>query len=437
MPMISTIVETHYPINFRENEARKLGARLKHRQSVNMVGIKRIGISNFLRFFMYHKDIIKTYIGDNHEHLFIPVDLIDLIELEIFPFWTLTLKRIVDVVDHSELSQTVKDKIGSLFLNSIQSQDLFLLIDSVRQTLQLIISQGYLPTLFFNRFDRIAPVFTPSFFDNLQGLRDATNQELAYVFTSYRSLDSIFPSAKTSLSVFTQTIYMRPATEKDMRVIYETYIKRYNFHLDPTIEKPLFDIVSGNVQYLQLALIILNEKKNEDIKTRDKLFQALVHDERITLQSEELWESLTREEKKLLAKIIKKEKIIAEEKEKNIYLWDTGFIIEQNNTNSFLSPLFEQYLKCREKAEDKNEHTIHLTKKEHLLFSLLESNIGNICEREEIIETVWPEYKELGVSDWAIDRLVARVRVKIKQQNNPYEIVTVRTRGYKLSAIKE
>lgn len=435
--MISTIVETQYPITFRQDEARELGNRLKHRQSVNIVGIKRIGISNFLRFFMYHKDIIKTYIGDNHDHLFIPVDLIDLIELEIFPFWTLTLKRIVDVVEQSSLPQPVKDKIGSLFLNSIQSQDLFLLIDSVRQTLQMIINNRYLPTLFFNRFDRIAPVFTPSFFDNIQGLRDATNQELAYVFTSYRSLDSIFPSAKTSLSVFTQTIYMRPAIEKDIKVIYETYKKRHNIQLDPIIEKPLFDIVSGNVQYLQLALIILNEKKNEGIMTREKLFEILVHDERITLQSEELWESLTREERKLLVKLIKKEKITAEEKERNIYLWDTGLISTQNGINTFVSPLFEQYLKCREKAEDKNDQTIHLTKKEHLLFSLLESNIGNICEREEIIETVWPEYKELGVSDWAIDRLVARVRVKIKQQNNPYEIVTVRTRGYKLSAIKE
>jgi len=43
---------------------------------------------------------------------------------------------------------------------------------------------------------------------------------------------------------------------------------------------------------------------------------------------------------------------------------------------------------------------------------------------------------EFGVSDWAIDRLVARVRVKLPQQNSPYEIVTVRTRGYKLSVAK-
>lgn len=435
--MSTGVIETQYPINFREKEAKELGDRLRHRQSVNIVGIKRIGISNFLRFFLYHKDIINTYIGDNRNHLFIPIDLNDLIELEIYPFWTLTLKRISDASEKSSLPSSIKNKIGSLFLNSIQSQDLFLLIDSVREALLLIIGEGFLPTLFFIRFDRIAAVFTPSFFDNLEGLRDATHQELSYVFTSFRSLNSIFPAARTSLSVFAQIIYMYPALEKDMQIIYETYKKRYNFKLDPSIERALFEMVNGNVQYLQLALIILSEKKNGGIKTSEELFNTLVRDERITLQSEELWESLTKDEKRILAKMLKNEKITPEEKEKNIYLWDTGFVIEQKNKNIPASKLFKEYLECREKEDSKNNSVIHLTRKEHLLFTLLESRIGNICEREEIIETVWPEYKELGVSDWAIDRLVARVRVKLKQQESPYEIVTVRTRGYKLSAVKE
>jgi DNA-binding winged helix-turn-helix (wHTH) protein len=434
---MSSTVEAQYPIEFREKEAKELGDHLKHRRSINLVGLKRIGISNFLRFFLHHKDTKKIYIGDNREHLFVPIDLNDLVELEIYPFWTLTLKRIVDEVEKSELSTVTKNKIGSLFLNSIQSQDLFLVIDSVRQALLLIISEGLLPTLFFIRFDRIASVFTPSFFDNLQGLRDATNHELVYVFTSYRSLNSIYPTAKTQLSIFAQVMYMHPATDKDMQIIFETYKNRYNFHLNPSVQEALFNLVSGNYQYMQLALIILNEKKNGGIKTKEELFNLLVNDERITLQSEELFESLTKDEKKLLVKISKKQEIDPEEKEKNMYIWDTGFIKQQDKKDIIFSPLFEAYLASREKEDSKSENTIHLTKKENLLFTLLESHIGNICEREEIIETVWPEYKDLGISDWAIDRLVARVRVKLKQQESPYEIVTVRTRGYKLSAIKE
>ena len=54
-------------------------------------------------------------------------------------------------------------------------------------------------------------------------------------------------------------------------------------------------------------------------------------------------------------------------------------------------------------------------------------------EREEIIQAVWPEVEEVGVSDWAIDRLVARLRAKLKSQNAKVEIQTVKTRGYKMT----
>jgi len=434
--MNTAVIEAQYPIEFRKKEAEKLGEHLKHRQSVNIVGLKRVGISNFLRFFLYHKDIIGTYINDNNNHIFIPVDLNDLIELEIYPFWTLTLKRIVDEVEKSQLPEESKKKINSLFLNSIQSQDLFLLIDSVRQALMLLVAGGLMPTLFFIRFDRIAHVFTPSFFDNLQGLRDATHHQLTYVFTSYRSLSALFPSAKTAISVFAQFIYMPPALENDMCIIYNTYKKQFNLQLDPEMEKELFRIVDGNVQYLQLALIVINETKPQNISSVEDLFKVLTGDERINLQSEELWDSLTRDEQKILIKIIKNEAISPEEREKSAYLWDTGFVKEYGGEGKIFSPLVAKFLEGISFEEEKNDLSIHLTKKEHLLFTHLKSHIGNICEREEIIETVWPEYRELGISDWAIDRLVARVRAKLKQQNSPYEIVTVRTRGYKLSAIK-
>jgi hypothetical protein len=434
--MNTSVIEAQYPITFRENESKELGEHLKHRHCVNLIGMKRVGISNFLRFFLYHKDIPKTYIADNHKHLFVPIDLNDLVEREIYPFWTLTLKRIVDATEKSTMPQEVKNKINNLFLTTIQSQDLFLLMDNVREALVLVVDHGFLPSLFFLRFDRIADALTPSFFDNLEGLRDATHEELVYVFTSYRSLDSLFPSAKTSLSVLAQLMYVKPALEKDMKIIYEAYRERYKFNLSKELEQSLFSLVSGNVQYLQLALIILNEKKNETINSKEELFELLVNDERLNLQSEELWESLIKEEKKLLIKIIREEKLSDEEKNQTSYLLQTGFLIEREGKVSLLNPLFEFYLTSNGKDEKhENSTTVHLTRKEHLIFNLLKSHLGGICEREEIVEVVWPEYKDLGVSDWAIDRLVARVRVKLKQQNSPYEIVTVRTRGYKLSVI--
>ncbi|HEX8931674.1 MAG TPA: helix-turn-helix domain-containing protein [Patescibacteria group bacterium] len=428
------IAESFYPISFRQEEAKKLGKYLRQRRSVNLIGMRRVGIGNFLRFFLFYKDIVSAYISTEQKHLFIPVDLNDLVEREIYPFWILTLKRIVDACEGSTLPTEIKEKINNLFVTSIQSQDLFFVIDTIRKILLIIVANDVYPTLFFLRFDRLKGAFNPSFFDNLEGLYDATHQRMSYVFTSDRSLDSIFPIARTALSVFAQQIYVRPAEEKDMAMIYSSYHARYNLDLPKTIEALLFKLVAGNVQYLHLALIILNEKK-KDLPTNlslSDLQKVLVEDERITLESEELWESLTKEEKRVLLQIVKKQTVFKEDEQQAAYLWDTGII----NQGKVFSPLFEDYLIHKELAEPVLKQVVHMTRKEHLLFTLLESHLGDICERDEIISAVWPEYKEFGVSDWAIDRLVARVRVKLREQQSPYEIVTVRTRGYKLAAVK-
>ena len=426
--------EASYPITFQKKEAAELGGYLQQRQSVNIVGMKRVGIGNFLRFFLSHKDIIPTYVDTKQHHLFISVDLNDLVEREIYPFWNLTLKRIVDTTEKSALPSATKRKIGDLFDKSVQSQDLFLIIDNLRKALTLIVEKGFSPTLFFVRFDRLKEKFNPSFFDNLEGLRDATSGNLAYVFTSDRSLSTLAPSAGTLLSIFAQMMYVTPLEDVDMKVLYEAYRKRYNFTLSPVTESALFTATSGYVQYFQLALVILNEKKEEKIESLAELLRLLSVDERIMLQSDELWESLLKDEQRVLLEAAKKLKIQPEEKKKAHYLWETGLV---GQTDHVFSPLFELYVLERDKEEHKKNRVAHLTRKENLLFELLKVQIGNICDRDTIISKVWPEYQEFGVSDWAIDRLVARVRVKLREQDSPYEIVTVRTRGYKMTTATE
>ncbi len=433
--MVSAVLEAQYPLSFRKKDAENLGAQLRHRHSVDIIGMKRVGISNFLRFFLYHTDSVSEYISKEEKHMFIPVDLHDLVERELFPFWTLTLKRIVDVIERSDFPENTKQAVDGLFVRTIQTQDLFMAIDSVRKALEYSIEQGYLPTIFFIRFDRIFEAITPEFYSNLQGLKDATHHKLAYVFTSYRTLDQLAPEVftKTSLALFCQNVFVSLASHEDMQIIYATYNERYKLDLQESIKEHLLSLVNGYVQYLQLSLIILHEHVNELPKTPNELFQLLTQDERIILQSEELWESLTREEKTVLLKIVNNEPLEEPEVEDASYLWDTGFVITVDKHHQVFSPLLLNYVEhIAEKAIASG--SVYFSKKEHALFTVLQERFGSICEREEIIEAVWPETKDLGISDWAIDRLVARVRVKLKQQQSPHEIRTIRTRGYQLVA---
>lgn len=433
--MAHRIIEENYPLTFRQDEAKELGKHLKNRHSVVLIGMKKVGISNFLRFFLNNKDIPGTYIKDYRRHLFIPIELNDLVECEIAPFWTLTLKRIVDAIEKYPIEDKIKEQIAGLFLESIQLQDLFFTIDSVRLALLKIAEQGYLPTLFFIRFDRMKDSVTPEFFANLEGIK-STNQQLSFVFTSYQPLKRLMPSAfpKTSWTVFFKNIYIPPAKKVDIKTIFTSYKRRFGVPISEDIEDYLFELVDGYTQYLQLALIFLHDKK-ETIKTKEELLLGLKKDERISFQSEELWESLDNDSQNVLRKITDNEKILPEDKKRSLYLWNTGFIKITGANNYVFSKLFEDFVKQKEKVGSIKEANNEFSKKENLLFNYLLDNKDKICEREQIIEIIWPEEEELGVSDWAIDKLIARVRNKLKLQKSNFEIQTIKTRGYKLTEV--
>lgn len=424
------VIEAGYPIGFRQAEARVLGNHLKLHHSVVLVGMKRVGISNFLRFFLNHDKIADTYIDNGGARIFVQVDLNDLIERNLSAFWTLLLTRVVDTVQRSTLSENEKKQSRRLFVQSIQLKDHFFTLEAVRKSLESLVTGGYSPALFLVRFDRLSDVVTPEFFSNLIGLRDAVKGKMSYVFTSYRPLDHLSPSvfARQHLNVFSRDMYLPPASDEDMLRILSTLETEYHVVFEDAVRKSLIAISGGYVQYLQLATLLLHREKEIPAES-GALLQLLSRDEQIILQSEELFESLSKKEKEVLLSIVQGNTPTPEECKSGEYLWNTGMVKDDRKKPVLFSPLFDDYVSRLSSASGNGKE---FTKKEHLLFTYLSGHIDELCEREAIIEAVWPEHKDLGVSDWAIDRLVARLRNKLKAQGSPYQIVTVVTRGYKL-----
>ena len=69
-----------------------------------------------------------------------------------------------------------------------------------------------------------------------------------------------------------------------------------------------------------------------------------MQDERITLQSEELWESLTTVEKEAVGKVFQEEELSDEEQKEADYIFQTGMVETNKKKVSLFSPLFAQYV---------------------------------------------------------------------------------------------
>ncbi len=64
---------------------------------------------------------------------------------------------------------------------------------------------------------------------------------------------------------------------------------------------------------------------------------------------------------------------------------------------------------------------------------LLYQRPGQVCSRDEVILSVWPEASGAGVSEQAIDALVRRVRDRLAELDPDFHyIVTVRGHGFRL-----
>jgi DNA-binding response OmpR family regulator len=73
---------------------------------------------------------------------------------------------------------------------------------------------------------------------------------------------------------------------------------------------------------------------------------------------------------------------------------------------------------------------------QYRLLELLYDRAGRVCSRDEIVEAVWAEAAEVGVSDQAIDALVRRLRERVSEVDADRQyIVTVRGHGFRLDRI--
>ncbi len=74
-----------------------------------------------------------------------------------------------------------------------------------------------------------------------------------------------------------------------------------------------------------------------------------------------------------------------------------------------------------------------LSPAQYALLALLYESTGRVVSRTEVVEKVWPESDESGVSEQAIDALVRRLRDRLSEVDPHHEyVVTVRGHGFRL-----
>lgn len=211
---------------------------------------------------------------------------------------------------------------------------------------------------------------------------------------------------------------------------YLNLTKTYSSKFNADTKRKILELGNGHMMLTRLIGIVFSKSKDPQLSE-----ESLLADERIALALEEIWENLTNKEKNSLSDIADQRKPLP--KKHLDYLLKTGILSRKGRKFTFFSPLFACWVENKLKQQTKEKIT-DFAKKEKLLFDFLASQKEKLCQRDEIEEAVWPEYQEsadMAISDWAIDRLISRLRNKLKVKESNYKIVTFRGQGYKLIQI--
>lgn len=203
----------------------------------------------------------------------------------------------------------------------------------------------------------------------------------------------------------------------------------WKMKLDTKIVEEISLKTPGNVWLLREMVRYLGDNPHHTVSDAASSFG-------IQMRVEAIYNLFTSEEKQVLADVINHNRSHPTLRK---YFESIGFI---DSSGRFLFPPIIPYLKIQALSQkfevqkgmirfNGNDVTKNLTPLEVKLCSFFIEQKGRIISREEISVVIWGDQWEDKYSDWAIDRLIFRLRTKLHKMGAGRNILkTLKSRGF-------
>ena len=430
---------------------------IKDGDCCSIVGLSNTGKSTLLRS-IPPPAVKRKYLGNRaDDYLFVYIDFNLMLELTEQGFYELILRSTLAELKKLEIEQGLLDRITASYRQLVEPANPFLVPLSFNEGLTAI-SEGLKQRVvfLFDEFDEPFAGLDERVLLNLRALKDKYGLRLSYVVATDQPLTEQQRGEKVAefCELFAlNTLFLSTLGRDDAEQVVAQFAEEEEVEFSEDDVIFILAQAGGHPGLLEAACRVLAEVsrdypdfyRNQSYKL---VRERLDSDVSIRAECAKLWNGLTAEEQEALTAFVSRPGPLDSDLERS--LRQKAIIEEKEDGPSVFGQLFEGFARRQRLVKAGEPQGVRvdvdsghvwvdgelapdLTDLEYRLLLLLYGHLDQICDKYQIVESVWGEDYIDEVDDARIGKLVNRLRQKIEPApSEPRYLMTVRGRGYRL-----
>jgi hypothetical protein len=427
--------------------------------SASIVGVSNVGKSSLLRAACLPETQAQTLGARAVEFAFIYVDCNLMLTLTPQGFYEVTLRAAQDAIKHIGVSEALAAHLTELYRRVIEPSSEFGVplafndaVDALSRGLDRHI------VILFDEFDEPFARLDSRVFLNLRALADKFDKRLSYVVATTAPLGA--RSVDSDVGEFVELFVGNQRTlgmlsDDEARALAANWASGDGVELDRHELDFIVEQAGGHAGLIQavtrVVLLVASGAPPGAHSQGLALVRERLEDDQIArAECSKLWSQLSDAEREALIDLAL-DPAAGVEPARRTALTEKGILVADPTRlfGSHFAGFVRRQRRARQSAHagvwldvDAGEVTVDgqrvptLTDLEYRLLLLLWGRLDKLCDKYQIVESVWGQDYIDEVDDARIEKLVSRLRAKLEQDPaNPRYLLTVRGRGYKLAGV--
>jgi len=451
---------------FRPHDVTALLEILAVGEPVAVAGLSNFGKSTLLRQ-MVEPEVAAAYrVMAARPAMFVFVDCNRMLEMSPQGFYEVILRAILETLaELKEDCHALCDRIEVLYRKVVEPESAFAIPLAFNDAIIALLEDEEDrrdAILLLDEFDDVLTGLDERVFLNLRALKDKYNAQLNYVIATVKPLAEAEGSDDLAefLELFAaHKIHLQPLDAEDATELAAEIFRQANDSLDPPERDYILEQAGGHPGLIQaVARVVLEvESGAPPTYTQQALSVAgdvLQNHRLVRSELAKLWKQLLPREQEA-ARLAASRGISALTEAQRDDLLVRGLLVSDEQGMRLFARLFTHYARRQGLVQQVVPDGVWLdidagivrvggrvieplTDLEYRLLLLLYGRIDKICDKYQIVESVWGQEYLGEVDDARIEKLVSRLRARLEPDpTRPQLITTVRGRGYKLSHPKD